>query len=712
MFNSHNMNKFVVLFLLGITFSLPSNATDTKKAQWVYHPGDFEIWLHKKMTFQRTERNQILVPAWRIDNPYTELRFFKRVSLDKPEKASIYVDGDFHIRVDNELLYDYNPQNITLPAGNYQIIVSIINQETLPSFLFESESVKSDETWTVKTYNGENIQVATYPSSSPDMPPSCFRLATTPMSSQVVESTGDYTLYDFGKNTFGFPVLEGIRGKGELFLYYGESREEAMAGKIAETWDILDIDTPVTYNDTLSTKAFRYVKVAHGKGVEVKNLSMLYEYLPVEYRGSFTSSDDLINRIYETSLYTFHLTARECHLDGIKRDRWIWSGDVLQSLWMNFYSFFDEDVNKRSIWGLRGHPPVSQHMNTILDYTFYWLIGVNDHYLYSGDDKFIHQIYPRVKETIDFAIVRLNKDGIAEGLSADWVFVDWAPIDKTGELSFEQLLFMRSLLSVKNCAKIVGDREMESRMQIIYDESIKKFDEIYWSSERGLFLHHRKNGELMDYVTRYTNMFAILFDMVDDERKELIKNNVILNPGILQITTPYMKFYELAALCEIGEQKQVLDFVREYWGGMLRLGATTFWEAYDPTLADDKHYEMYGRPFGKSLCHAWGANPIYLFGRYYLGVRPTKAGYKEYLIEPKLGGLEWMEGTVPTPSGDIQLHVSRRKITIKTPNSTGGVLRFNSDKKPKVSAGTLQLIEKDTYELKLDKMSTFFEIEI
>jgi hypothetical protein len=29
---------------------------------------------------------------------------------------------------------------------------------------------------------------------------------------------------------------------------------------------------------------------------------------------------------------------------------------------------------------------------------------------------------------------------------------------------------------------------------------------------------------------------------------------------------------------------------------------------------------MYGRPFGKSLCHAWGASPIYLLGKYYLGV--------------------------------------------------------------------------------------------
>lgn len=41
---------------------------------------------------------------------------------------------------------------------------------------------------------------------------------------------------------------------------------------------------------------------------------------------------------------------------------------------------------------------------------------------------------------------------------------------------------------------------------------------------------------------------------------------------------------------------------------------------------------MYGRKFGKSLCHAWGASPIYLLGKYYLGIKPTSAGYATYLV--------------------------------------------------------------------------------
>ena len=85
-------------------------------------------------------------------------------------------------------------------------------------------------------------------------------------------------------------------------------------------------------NDTLATKAFRFIKVVGDPATSFKDLSMLYEYLPVTYRGKFSCSDELLNRIYSTALYTFHLTTRECHLDGIKRDRWSWSGDALQSI--------------------------------------------------------------------------------------------------------------------------------------------------------------------------------------------------------------------------------------------------------------------------------------------------------------------------------------------------------------------------------------------
>ena len=103
--------------------------------------------------------------------------------------------------------------------------------------------------------------------------------------------------------------------------------------------------------------------------VSVESVTLQSEMKDVAWRGSFECSDTLLNRIWQVGAYTLHLTDREVMIEGIKRDRWIWSGDAIQSYLMNYYAFFDTPVVKRTIWALRGKDPVQQHINTILDYT-------------------------------------------------------------------------------------------------------------------------------------------------------------------------------------------------------------------------------------------------------------------------------------------------------------------------------------------------------
>ncbi|HSC36975.1 MAG TPA: alpha-L-rhamnosidase C-terminal domain-containing protein, partial [Chitinophagaceae bacterium] len=109
----------------------------------------------------------------------------------------------------------------------------------------------------------------------------------------------------------------------------------------------------------------------------------------------------------------------------------------------------------------------------------------------------------------------------------------------------------------------------------------------------------------------------------------------------------------------------------------------------------------YGRPFGKSLCHAWGASPIYLLGRYYLGIEPTAPGYREYTVTPATGGLQWIQGSVPTPQGDIKLYCDTKKITVQGAAGTG-TLRFKSKIKPVCKEGTVKATTTNQYELTIE----------
>lgn len=505
-------------------------------------------------------------------------------------------------------------------------------------------------------------------------------------------------LYDFGKETFGYILLH--QAKGAISIFYGESEAEALDREYCETLDHLQLpESGTDLYQISSSKAFRYVLVVG----QVEKVTMLYEYLPHDEAtsGSFTCSDEELNRIWQVSAYTLDLTTREFMMDGIKRDRWTWSGDAIQSYLMNYYLRFDSEAVKRTIRQLRGKDPVTAHVNTILDYTFYWFNALGDYYLYTGDDNFIREVYPRANTLMDYVLGRLTDEGLAIGQPDDWVFVDWVdfPMHKRGILCFEQILLYRSLQTMQLCANIVGDH---SRNYEAMAKSLKtKTDQLFWDNNKKAYLHameedpsptlpregdysadHNSGSSwtLNTQITKFPNMMALLYDFVDSARSKEILDHVMLNADVPAITTPYMRFYELAALCQMGKQEEVLKEIKSYWGGMLQEGATSFWEKYNPTLSPSPkgadgigraHLEMYGRPYGKSLCHAWGASPLYLLGKYYLGVIPTRPGYRTYDVRPHLGGLTWMRGAVPTPFGPIIISADAQTLTVIAPPSIG-----------------------------------------
>ncbi|WP_240676103.1 alpha-L-rhamnosidase-related protein [Botryobacter ruber] len=689
-----------------------------QQATWIWYPGDYEIWLANQMQNRRTERGTFFPPFWRMDNHYVLVDFHKVFDLKQPEEVEIFTEGQYNVKIDSKMI-NGTPKKVTIPAGKHKLNIKIYNQAHVPALYVKGNTIVSDSSWKV-TYEDKEwidasgmvsdqsgtewLQAGFWNFTNPQIPPSQFRLPTKPMQAAKIDRKPQSLVVDFGKETFGFVKLHGLKGTGKVSLYYGESLEEAMSPETTETLDHLDINQPQAKDLVLEgSRAFRYVNIQYEPGITIADVSMLYEYLPVAERGTFRCNDEQMNKIWDVSAYTMELTTREFFIDGIKRDRWIWSGDAYQSYLMNYYLAFDSPSVTRTLLALRGKDPVTSHINTIMDYTFYWFMGIYDYYLYTGDKTFIQQFYPRMQSLIEFSLDRRNKDGLMEGLAGDWVFIDWADgLSKQGEVSFEQLLLARSLETMALSAEIAGDQQGAARYNKLAAEMKKKLFDIYWSDEKQALVHSRVEGKQTDNVTRYSNMFAIFFDYFTEKQKQAVKQNVLLNDKVQKITTPYMRFYELEALCAMGEQDYVLKEMKDYWGGMLDLGATSFWEKYDPNEKGAEHYAMYGREFGKSLSHAWGASPIYLLGKYYLGVKPLSAGYNTYEVVPVLGGLKWMEGTVPTPNGDIKVYCSTNQIKVKADEGTG-TLRFKSKSKPKVKGAKIISKGNNEYEMTIEK---------
>ncbi len=352
-----------------------------QQATWVWYPGDYEIWLSNKMQNRRTERGSFFPPFWKLDNHYVLIDFHKDVTLAQPEEIEIFTEGSYNVKLDSKLVSGF-PKKLAIPAGKHRINIKVYNQTNVPAIYIKGKTIVSDASWQVTFEDKEWIDetgkvsdqsgtkwlsAGSWNFTDALKPPSAFQLAVKKQYAVKTEKSGNGMVADFGKETFGFIQLHGLRGKGNLSLYYGESKEESLATATCETLDRLEIDQQSRDSILPLSKAFRYVNIQHDANVHIDSVSMWYEYLPIENRGAFRCSDDQINKIWDVAAYTLHPNTREFFIDGIKRDRWIWSGDAYQSYVMNYYLFFDEPSVTRTLFALRGKDPVTSHINTIMD---------------------------------------------------------------------------------------------------------------------------------------------------------------------------------------------------------------------------------------------------------------------------------------------------------------------------------------------------------
>jgi alpha-L-rhamnosidase len=154
-----------------------------------------------------------------------------------------------------------------------------------------------------------------------------------------------------------------------------------------------------------------------------------------------------------------------------------------------------------------------------------------------------------------------------------------------------------------------------------------------------------------------------------------VTESILKRDGAHDLSTFY-GFYVLQALAEAGDHQTALDFINTYWGAMLDLGATTFWEDFnlewtenavpiDQLVPPDKR-DIHGDcgahcyvGFRHSLCHGWASGPTAWLSQHVLGVQPLEPGFARARVVPNLGNLEWAEGQYPTPKGPIVVRHQR-----------------------------------------------------
>lgn len=628
-----------------------------KQAEWIWYPDDFEIELSGKFMAERYERDIPIPPFWRLDSCYKNVKFKKIYELSAAETVKIEAEGSFNVMIDGAYLYSVKSE-FSVPRGKHEILVSVFNDKGLPCLKLAGDTILTDDTWQVTCCDHIFKNAACDGEFLNGKTPNGFSLPSKERAyvEKIPSDTGD--IYDFGEEMFARVVFSGAKLSDKAKIYYGESLEEVSD---KEHCELLSEDFVVN-GDKVTTKiakAFRYVTA---EGIDFSGISVNEELSPSVLRSSFECDNQTVNEIYKVAARTMGLCSREFILDGIKRDRWLWGADVYQSSLMHYYSFFDTKSIKRSMTALFGKSPFSLYINHIMDYTFLWIICFDDYYRHSGDEKFARENCYKVFEMMEHCLGRRDENGLMDSRPEDWVFVDWADLDNSGEVCCEQMLLIAALKKCVILSEEFGYEDKTERYRAIYKETEAKLER-FWLEDKKGYTYSVRNGKPDGKILMHPNVFAVLFDLCDDKRKEMIKQNVLENPDIPKIVTPYMRFYELAALCRIGETKYVMDETINYWGAMIKEGATTFWERYDPEEKGAEKYAMYGRKYGKSLCHAWGATPLYIIGRYIVGLKASENG-KSFTLKPDLAGLKRFKAEMPLAKGSVKVEADEKTIRV------------------------------------------------
>ena len=655
-----------------------------KQGKWICFPGDYEIMLAEKVQVRRYQRDFPIAPFWRVDSPWHNVRFFKEFHLDKPTILHFSWEGRISVFLKRPTLHldDYYSYDFTgvleLPAGDHYMEIWVYNSDGLPCLKIDRDALITDESFEVGCEQIDMYNAGVCDCG--DMTPNTYVLPTREILPKAkFEKDGD-VVYDFGRMVFAFA---NVKGEGNYRLYFGETLAEAMNdvsritltadrpyfGKTAEEareyyceqTEKFTLKKGETHRSEVS-KAFRYLRVCGGE----HTVRFEEEYDPTFTPVCFETKENRLQKIFDVSLYTFTMCAREFYLDGAKRDRWLWGGDAYQAGKAEYYYQYNTERIKRSIVALFGKAPVRRYVNHIMDYTFYTILMTWEYYEHTGDRDFLEYIEPILSEHVRFCMTRLSKDGFIcsiphKGKFVDWIFVDWGDLpDKNGEVSSEQILFWAAL---KAAAKIYEVLKIDNQALLAFAEDLRrKTDEVFWSEEKGAYVFARNNGVIDTTVTCHANVFAILYGFATNGQKESIIGGLKKDKITLSIT-PFMIEFVLASLFEAGEYENAAARLEKYWGGMIDAGATTFWETYVEGEQEETATDMYARPFGRSKCHIWGAGPLYLIPRYYFGITGENLG-ESILVEPHLELIKGRTLTVSTKRGELTVSHDGKGVRI------------------------------------------------
>ncbi len=467
-----------------------------------------------------------------------------------------------------------------------------------------------------------------------------------------------YLILDYGREIVGGVRLLSYFSERAVpvRLRFGESVAEVCAeiGEKNATNDhaLRDfrLEIPQLSDGVYGDTGFRFLRIDAEEKISLTAAVAADKRCDLPVTGSFSCNDGRVNEIYRTARETLFCCVQNGYIwDGVKRDRLVWIGDLHPEL-MGLLATVGDCENVANCLRLAvRQTPLPGWINGIPAYSLWWIVDLHDYYAHTGNRALLEELsgyFSRLTEQIDLFV---KEDGETV---FPYNFLDWPTHGREDEI-----LGQTGILSLA----------MEKAVRL---SEILKVN----TPAGGILARIRSRGQVKS--SKQAEAMCFLAGLSPREETE----SLLLRYGARGIST-FMSYYILRSLAECGRGKEALGFMKEYYGGMLDVGARTFWEDFSldwkggridcfPEEGEGDIHGDFGAHcyvgFRHSLCHGWSCGPIPFLMYTVLGIKILDVGCRKIAVSPDLCGLERAEGSYPTPFGPLHISHERRGEEVVT----------------------------------------------
>ncbi|KAH6679496.1 putative alpha-L-rhamnosidase B [Halenospora varia] len=560
------------------------------------------------------------------------------------------------------------------------------------------------------------------------------------------QGNGTQLVFDFGIEVGGLVTVKyTTTAAGTLGLAFTEGKNwigewsDSSNGKfvgpdgyLAATFNASGNGT-YTMPEKVLRGGFRYLTLflmtTANATIDVTDISLNIGFQPTwsnlrAYQGYFHSNDEELNKIWYSGAYTLQTNSVPVNtgrwvptlskgwanngtlgpgdtiiVDGAKRDRAVWPGDMGVAVPSTHVSIGDLDSVRNALQVMYNYqnpttgafpeagPPLLQLGSDT--YHMWTMIGSYNYVLYSNDTAWLQTNWAKYLKAMDFIY---DKVGSTSGLLNVTGTRDWARWQTAGEGSQANMILYRTLITGADLAIWARDSTGLNSTWLRRAVDLRKaINSHCWDESYGAF---KDNNTATTLHPQDANSMALLFGVVDTPAKaESASTNLLKNwtpigaqtPELPNNVSPFISSFEIQGHLTIGQTARALELIKRCWGWYLNNPNGTQSTVIEGYLIDGSFGYRADRGYSHdtsyvSHAHGWSAGPTSALTTYILGLSVTSPAGKKWKLAPQFGDIKSVEGGFMTGLGKFQaswkLQSRGYTLSYNTPSGTTGQLEL------------------------------------